>query len=162
MEEKTAAQIEKEKLEIIKSKTPYQRLSYACFDLRPRIKPSTYNDFYKKNGKGSGFIELDKLLEACSGVLRVYGLDIFSSIEIKDGHNVLITEVVDLLSKETKPEPIRRSFFQLTKLNQDGNIIHKEGGQITYMRRYNIMTILNISTDKDDDGNKANPTPSYK
>ncbi len=99
----------------------------------------------KKDGRNphfkSKYLTLDSIIEVYSPLLSNEGIVIYHNT--KD--SILTTHIIDT---EDNSEII--SEFAI--LNTDPQ---KRGGEITYGKRYNLGSLLNIMTEEDDDGNRA-------
>lgn len=104
---------------------------------KPPIEATGSNTFHKNSYK-----ELDKILETVTPELQKLGFIIYQSIN--DGNVITVLYNVDLDCATTSEIPLD------TTLDAQ-----KIGSQITYFRRYSILTMLGYTTGKDDDGNEA-------
>ena len=152
-------EVKPKKEDKIKGRNLAQRLSIACFELRPQMKPTAKNPHFN-----SKFIELDAVQEIISNTLRPYGIDVFGRCKFipELDKNILVLEMFDLMKEEFKP--FRESEFGLYTLTPEGkaNYIHKVGGQVTYLSRYHLMIFLNSSTDKDKDGGGEDQSRGFR
>lgn len=106
------------------------------------FKQSTNSYFKKANGEGSKYADLATILEAVEVPLAELGIIISS-------HSHLIGEQwVETTTLEFGAEK-KESSFPLF-----GNDPQKMGSSITYARRFNIQSLLNLAA-LDDDGNEA-------
>ena len=104
------------------------------------IKKGSDNPFFK-----SKYADLPTILEAVELELANLGVIVVSRSVLQDGEWVLMT---DLMHKETGE--ILTSYFPLF-----GSKAQDVGSSVTYARRYNIQSLINLAAE-DDDGNAAN------
>lgn len=102
------------------------------------------NSFFKNaKGKPSKYTTLENLMKVLYPVLLEFNLLLYHKCEWW----YLKSIVVDMDSDSWESEV---SEFQLTNTDPQ-----KQGAAITYAKRYNISALFNITTEKDDDWNKA-------
>lgn len=105
------------------------------------------NPFFenKQTGKKAKYVTLDNLLSKINPISQEYKLLILHYCE----NSYLITKIIDTETNSEKKEEIQSSFL-LTQVDPQ-----KQGAAITYAKRYNLSALFNVTTDKDDDANKA-------
>jgi len=101
-----------------------------------QISKDAKNPFYK-----SDYVTLDNIVNTYNKVLSDHGLVCFHSVED--------SELVTIL-RCTEDDSLVHSSFPI-----DAADPQKVWSAITYGKRYNLWALLNIVTDKDDDGNKS-------
>lgn len=106
-------------------------------------KKSSSNPYFK-----SKYADLNAVIEACYSALHENGLFISQPLCVQDGQTLITTKVMD----EDGAEIV--STIVLTGL--ESMKPQEVGSYITYMRRYSLSALLGLSTEEDDDGNKAN------
>lgn len=113
-------------------------------EMKP-VKKESKNPFFK-----SAYADLSSILEAVNEPLQKAGL---SFVQFPVGENTLTTMLMhesgQWIQSNYKMEP--------SKKDPQGT-----GSAITYARRYALGAILGISTEEDDDGNKANGNSENK
>lgn len=105
-----------------------------------KIVKGKENPFYKAK-----YADLPEILNAIEGDLSELGVIVSSDSILTDSGWVLSTKIEHIDSDE-----IKSSSFPLF-----GNKPQEFGSSITYARRYNIQSLLNLAAE-DDDGNSAN------
>lgn len=102
------------------------------------LKKDADNPFFK-----SSYVTLDNILSAIKEPLKEAGLT-FVQIPVGEG---LRTILIDIESGES----LEGTFTLMPAKNDPQG----QGSAITYARRYALSAILGLSTEEDDDGNKA-------
>ncbi|HNG96930.1 MAG TPA: ERF family protein [Candidatus Absconditabacterales bacterium] len=105
------------------------------------IAKQTNNPFFK-----SKYADLPSILEGIKEPLKKSGLSLFHKAENSEDGYYLISTLTETESGESIS-----SAFPLF-----GSKPQEVGSSLTYARRYNTLALLDIPTDEDDDGNKAN------
>lgn len=110
-------------------------------EITPAIKDSA-NPFFK-----SKYADLNAVWDACREPLSKHGLAVIQTMDKDEAGNLLLITTLCHSSgqwiRSRSPIPLLKSDPQAM------------GSSITYMRRYNLSAIVGISTDEDDDGEKA-------
>lgn len=109
-------------------------------ELQPAIKDSK-NPFFK-----SKYADLNSVWSVCREPLSKYGLSVIQTMDKEDGALILITTLAHSSGQWI------RSRTPIPLLKQDPQAM---GSSITYIRRYSLSAIVGVSTDEDDDGEKA-------
>ena len=109
-------------------------------ELSPAIKDSS-NPFFK-----SRYADLNAVWQSCRPALSKYGLAVIQTIQKDEGSIVLVTTLVHSSGQWI------RSISPVPLLKSDPQAL---GSALTYMRRYSLSAIVGISTDDDDDGERA-------
>ena len=100
------------------------------------------------------FADLSTVLSTVNPALASNGLAVVHTTKIVEGKNVLITNLL-----HTSGESITSEMLLPNNTGGGGNPMHKEGGAITYCRRYSLLAILGLNAGiPDNDGDFANPT----
>ena len=107
----------------------------------------------------SKYATLDDMLFSCMPVLSANGLAIIQPIEtVENGDTILETRLF-----HTSGEWLSSKVKVPTMQQKGANALQEFGIGITYMRRYMLSSLLGISTEDDNDGNKpkqdAKPRP---
>ena len=132
-----------------------KNISKAFSEAWSTIQTPKYNSKVKVSLKSGGsysfeYTDLTGIFEAVKAVFKEHGLSIMqdSYTENIDGKNYACVETMILHSSGewVKNRPLK---FLASNQMQDF------GGQITYMKRYSLSSMLGLSTDKDDDANGA-------
>lgn len=105
------------------------------------IAKQTNNPFFK-----SKYADLPSILEGIKEPLKKSGLALFHKAEWSEDGYYLISTITETESGESIS-----SAFPLF-----GSKPQEVWSSLTYARRYNTLALLDIPTDEDDDGNKAN------
>jgi len=105
------------------------------------------NPFFK-----SKYADLPSILEGIKEPLKKSGLALFHTAENSDNGYSLISTLTETESGESVS-----SSFPLF-----GSKPQEVWSSISYARRYNTLALLDIPTDEDDDGNKANTATRTK
>lgn len=125
-------------------------LSIATFHKEVEtIKKSADNPFFK-----SVYAPLEEILPAIKTPLEKSGLDF---VQLPNGDTYLTTIIFHIKSGEYMQASL--------KLSPVDNKPQSQGSAITYARRYMLVSMLGLNTDKDDDGNQASgnvATPRYE
>lgn len=108
-----------------------------------RIRKESDNPFFK-----SKYADLPTILEAVEKPLAELGLFITSTLEQQEGGWIVKTSI----AHKDSAEMIVSTFPVF------GNKPQEIGSSVTYARRYNIQSLLNLAAE-DDDGNAANNAP---
>ncbi len=120
-----------------------QKLAKALSIFREKIntvKKDASNPFFK-----SVYADLPSILDAIKPALKESGLAVFHNLKNDNGYS-LHTTLIEIESGEnvTSEFPVY------------WNKPQEVWSSITYARRYNLLSLLDIPTDEDDDGNTAN------
>lgn len=100
------------------------------------------------------FADLSRVLSTVNPALASNGLAVVHTTKVVEGKNVLITNLL-----HTSGESITSEMLLPNNTGGGGNPMHKEGGAITYCRRYSLLAILGLNAGiPDNDGDFANPT----
>lgn len=100
------------------------------------------------------FADLSRVLSTVNPALASNGLAVVHTTKVIEGKNVLITNLL-----HTSGESITSEMLLPNNTGGGGNPMHKEGGAITYCRRYSLLAILGLNAGiPDNDGDFANPT----
>jgi len=100
------------------------------------------------------FADLSTVLSTVNPALAANGLAVVHTTKVIEGKNVLITNLL-----HTSGESITSEMLLPNNTGGGGNPMHKEGGAITYCRRYSLLAILGLNAGiPDNDGDFANPT----
>ena len=100
------------------------------------------------------FADLSTVLSTVNPALAANGLAVVHTTKVVEGKNVLITNLL-----HTSGESIISEMLLPNNTGGGGNPMHKEGGAITYCRRYSLLAILGLNAGiPDNDGDFANPT----
>lgn len=99
------------------------------------------------------FADLSRVLSTVNPALAANGLAVVHTTKVLEGKNVLITNLL-----HTSGESITSEMLLPNNTGGGGNPMHKEGGAITYCRRYSLLAILGLNAGiPDNDGDFANP-----
>ena len=99
------------------------------------------------------FADLSTVLSTVNPALAANGLAVVHTTKVVEGKNVLITNLL-----HTSGESIISEMLLPNNTGGGGNPMHKEGGAITYCRRYSLLAILGLNAGiPDNDGDFANP-----
>ena len=115
-------------------------------EFNPAIKNAS-NDFYKKNGKGSAYVDLSGCYEAVMTALHKYGIAVIQKTHDVDSHGVK----VETIFMHESGEQISCGIFYMPAGKQDP---HGVMGALTYARRGSLMAACGLAPE-DDDGNSA-------
>lgn len=105
----------------------------------PDVKKDSENPFFK-----SKYASLQDILPIVKENLAKHGM---TFTQIPQGDNELLTVIYHLESGEHISGSVK---MIVAKQDPQG-----QGGAITYMRRYALVSMLGLNTEEDDDGNKA-------
>lgn len=111
-----------------------------------KIYKESDNPFFK-----SKYADLSVILDAIEAEAAELGIVITSRLDISGDGRVLIT-----LLQHKDSDEIIASVFPIF-----GTKPQEVGSSVTYARRYNIQSLLNLAAE-DDDGNAANEAPPVK
>ena len=99
------------------------------------------------------FADLSRVLSTVNPALASNGLAVVHTTKVVEGKNVLITNLL-----HTSGESITSEMLLPNNTGGGGNPMHKEGGAITYCRRYSLLAILGLNAGiPDNDGDFADP-----
>ena len=99
------------------------------------------------------FADLSTVLSTVNPALASNGLAVVHTTKVVEGKNVLITNLL-----HTSGESITSEMLLPNNTGGGGNPMHKEGGAITYCRRYSLLAILGLNAGiPDNDGDFADP-----
>ena len=108
----------------------------------------------KDTAQYGNFADLSTVLSTVNPALASNGLAVVHTTKVVEGKNVLITNLL-----HTSGESITSEMLLPNNTGGGGNPMHKEGGAITYCRRYSLLAILGLNAGiSDNDGDFANPT----
>lgn len=114
--------------------------------LMKNVEKDASNPFFK-----SKYAPLESILPAIKKPLAEAGL-VFT--QIPSGLCKLKTMIIDVESGE-----FLEGEYEMTPAKTDPQ---GQGGAITYMRRYALVSMLGLNCDEDDDGNTASQAPKAK
>ena len=119
-------------------------------DIKQPLKDKA-NPFFK-----SKYVPLENIAEVIDEVAPKHGLAYLQEAFTTDtGQTGVVTRLVHESGEFYETEPLI--------LNADKNNAQGQGSVITYARRYQLASLFGITSDEDDDGNKASENaPSYK
>lgn len=119
-------------------------------DIKQPLKDKA-NPFFK-----SKYVPLENIAEVIDEVAPKHGLAYLQEAYTTDtGQTGVVTRLVHESGEYYETEPL--------VLNADKNNAQGQGSVITYARRYQLASLFGITSDEDDDGNKASENaPSYK
>ena len=121
----------------------YTKLLEVQKKIKPIIKDSN-NPFFK-----SKYADINSVLAEIRPILSEFGIVVMQPTRIVDGHNVLMTYLVNADNGEQLGEA--------SMLLPDIQDVQKLGAAITYLRRYELVSILALEQE-DDDGSSASTT----
>ena len=99
------------------------------------------------------FADLSRVLSTVNPALAANGLAVVHTTKVLEGKNILITNLL-----HTSGEFITSEMLLPNNTGGGGNPMHKEGGAITYCRRYSLLAILGLNAGiPDNDGDFADP-----
>ena len=99
------------------------------------------------------FADLSTVLSTVNPALASNDLAVVHTTKVVEGKNVLITNLL-----HTSGESITSEMLLPNNTGGGGNPMHKEGGAITYCRRYSLLAILGLNAGiPDNDGDFADP-----
>ena len=108
----------------------------------------------KDTAQYGNFADLSTVLATVNPVLSANGLAVVHTTKVVDNKNILITNLL-----HTSGESVSSEMLLPNNTAGAGNPMHKEGGAITYCRRYSLLAILGLNAGiPDNDGDFANPT----
>ena len=108
----------------------------------------------KDTAQYGNFADLSTVLATVNPVLSANGLAVVHTTKVVDNKNILITNLLHISG-----ESISSEMLLPNNTAGGGNPMHKEGGAITYCRRYSLLAILGLNAGiPDNDGDFANPT----
>ena len=100
------------------------------------------------------FADLSRVLSTVNPALASNGLAVVHTTKVSDGKNILVTNLL-----HTSGESITSEMLLPNNTGGGGNPMHKEGGAITYCRRYSLLAILGLNAGiPDNDGDFADPS----
>ena len=106
----------------------------------------------KKTGNNphfrSSYADINTVLSAVMPLLTAVGIVLLQLPQIKDGVNVLVTQLIDADNKDDMIESVTPLVMK------DITNPQQYGSSITYARRYALVSMLDLETE-DDDGNYA-------
>lgn len=104
------------------------------------------NDFFKKDGKATSYATLDNVIEACREALSKNNLAVIQApLHHELGYCV-----------ETRIQHNSGEYYEIqTPILMGQQTMQAFGSAITYAKRYALSSLLNISTDGDDNGDDA-------
>lgn len=99
------------------------------------------------------FADLSRVLSTVNPALAANDLAVVHTTKVLEGKNILITNLL-----HTSGESITSEMLLPNNTGGGGNPMHKEGGAITYCRRYSLLAILGLNAGiPDNDGDFADP-----
>ena len=99
------------------------------------------------------FADLSTVLSTVNPALAANGLAVVHTTKVLEGKNIIITNLL-----HTSGESITSEMLLPNNIGGGGNPMHKEGGAITYCRRYSLLAILGLNAGiPDNDGDFADP-----
>ena len=99
------------------------------------------------------FADLSRVLSTVNPALAANNLAVVHTTKVLEGKNILITNLL-----HTSGESITSEMLLPNNTGGGGNPMHKEGGAITYCRRYSLLAILGLNAGiPDNDGDFADP-----
>lgn len=106
------------------------------------------NTFFKNaKGEATSYANLDSVIEACREALSKNHLAIIQAPTTKEDGSYIL---------ETRVQHKSGEFYEIqTPLLMGQNTMQAFGSSITYAKRYALGSLLNISTDGDDNGDEA-------
>ena len=108
----------------------------------------------KDDAQYGKFADLSTVLSTVNPALASNGLAVVHTTKVVEGKNVLITNLL-----HTSGESITSEMLLPNNTGGGGNPMHKEGGAITYCRRYSLLAILGLNAGiPDNDVDFDNPT----
>lgn len=134
-----------EKTNLVKSQIELARKEFLP------LKKSGVNGFFKsKNGDPHLFSTLDDVFDSSINALDKHDLSVTYQVKLLETNNgwenILTTTISHLKSEE---------FIMSASLLGTHLKTQELGSAITYMRRYQIIALLNLEADFEDDGNTA-------
>ena len=119
-------------------------------DIKQPLKDKA-NPFFK-----SKYVPLENISEVIDEVAPKHGLAYLQEAYTTDtGQTGVVTRLVHESGEFYQTEPL--------VLNADKNNAQGQGSVITYARRYQLASLFGITSDEDDDGNKASENaPNFK
>ena len=119
-------------------------------DIKQPLKDKA-NPFFK-----SKYVPLENIAEVIDEVAPKHGLAYLQEAYTTDtGQTGVVTRLVHESGEYYETEPL--------VLNADKNNAQGQGSVITYARRYQLASLFGITSDEDDDGNKASENaPNFK
>ena len=119
-------------------------------DIKQPLKDKA-NPFFK-----SKYVPLENIAEVIDEVAPKHGLAYLQEAYTTDtGQTGVVTLLVHESGEFYQTEPL--------VLNADKNNAQGQGSVITYARRYQLASLFGITSDEDDDGNKASENaPNFK
>ena len=107
----------------------------------------------KSDAQYDKFADLSTVLSVVNPALAANGLAVVHTTKVLEGKNILITNLL-----HTSGESITSEMLLPNNTGGGGNPMHKEGGAITYCRRYSLLAILGLNAGiPDNDGDFADP-----
>lgn len=113
-----------------------------------KIRKDKLNPFYK-----SKYANIENVLDQVKPLAEELGLAIFQPIQ----NNSVVTYILDKDTGDFFP-PINKDDIGLTLQQADPQ---KKGGEVTFFRRYSLVSLLGLETE-DDDGNATVGQPTHK
>ena len=99
------------------------------------------------------FADLSRVLSTVNPALAANNLAVVHTTKVLEGKNILITNLL-----HTSGESITSEMLLPNNTGGGGNPMHKEGGAITYCRRYSLLAISGLNAGiLDNDGDFADP-----
>ena len=107
----------------------------------------------KSDAQYDKFADLSRVLSTVNPALAANNLAVVHTTKVVEGKNILITNLL-----HTSGESITSEMLLPNNTGGGGNPMHKEGGAITYCRRYSLLAILGLNAGiPDNDGDFADP-----
>lgn len=104
------------------------------------ISKDSVNPFFK-----SKYFDVNTVIDTIKPILNEIGLVVMQPLEVRDGKNILITDIWD------ENRLLRNSAVLVPEIAD----IQKFGAALTYLRRYALVSLLLLQGEEDDDGNTA-------
>ncbi len=110
------------------------------------ISKDSVNPFFK-----SKYFDVNTVIDTIKPILNEVGLVITQGLDHSNGHNMIVTKVMD-----------GRECLAISEmLIPEQTDVQKLGAAITYCRRYSLVSLLLLQGEDDDDGNAAvKPNPA--
>lgn len=112
-----------------------------------KIRKDKLNPFYK-----SKYANIENVLDQVKPLAEELGLALFQPIQ----NNSVVTYFMDKDTGDFFP-PFNKKDVGLTLQQADPQ---KKGGEVTFFRRYSLVSLLGLETE-DDDGNKTAKQPTH-
>ena len=117
------------------------------------IKKDSINPFFK-----SSYFDINALLAEIKPILNELDLVILQPLKVKEGKNVVSTQIIEFNAKREQDEVIAGSEIMLPDISDP----QKLGSAITYYRRYSLQSLLSLEAEDDDANTASNKVQSNK